>query len=107
MTAVCGPEVLKLVDQPAPEIAAEDDVRVRLRAAGINPVDYKIRSSGLLGGTLPAVLGWDGAGVVEAVGPAVTRFRPGDEVYFADGGFGLNPVSRRCPRPTPRSMRPG
>ncbi len=91
MTAVGGPEVLKVADLPEPEIAAEHDVRVRLRAAGVNPVDTKLRASGTIGGTLPAVLGWDGAGVVENTGPAVTRVRPGDEVYFCDGGFGPTP----------------
>jgi NADPH2:quinone reductase len=40
---------------------------------------------------LPAILGWDGAGVVERIGPAVTRVRPGDEVYFCGGGFGSTP----------------
>jgi NADPH:quinone reductase len=91
MTAVGGPEVLQLADLPEPEITGAHDVRVRLRAAGINPVDAKLRSGGLLGGSLPAVLGWDGAGVVEDTGPAVTRVRPGDEVYFCDGGFGPTP----------------
>ncbi|HTZ86121.1 MAG TPA: zinc-binding dehydrogenase [Solirubrobacteraceae bacterium] len=91
MTAVGGPEVFELVDQPTPEIAGEHDVRVRLRAAGINPVDYKLRSGGTIGGSLPAILGWDGAGLVESVGPAVTRVRAGDEVYFCDGGFGPTP----------------
>jgi NADPH:quinone reductase len=91
MTAVGGPEVLKVADLPEPEIAAEHDVRVRLRAAGVNPVDTKLRAGGTIGGTLPAVLGWDGAGVVERTGPAVTRGRPGDEVYFCDGGFGPTP----------------
>lgn len=91
MTAVGGPEVLKLAEVPEPELSGEHDVLVRLRAAGINPVDYKLRSSGLLGGSLPAVLGFDGAGVVERTGPAVTRVRPGDEVYFCDGGFGPTP----------------
>jgi NADPH2:quinone reductase len=91
MTAVGGPEVLQLVEQPAPEISAEHDVRVRVRAAGINPVDYKLRSSGTIGGSLPAILGWDGAGVVESAGPSVTRVRAGDEVYFCDGGFGPTP----------------
>ena len=91
MTAVGGPEVFQLAELPEPEIAAEHDVRVRLRAAGINPVDYKLRSGGTIGGSLPAILGWDGAGVVEAVGPAVTRVRAGDEVYFCDGGFGPTP----------------
>jgi NADPH:quinone reductase len=91
MTAVGGPEVLELAELPEPEIAGERDVRVRLRAAGINPVDYKLRSGGTIAGSLPAILGWDGAGVVESVGRAVTRVRPGDEVYFCDGGFGPTP----------------
>ncbi len=91
MTAVGGPEVLKITELPEPEITGEHDVKVRLRAAGINPVDYKLRSAGTIGGSLPAVLGWDGAGVVESTGPAVSRVRRGDEVYFCDGGFGPTP----------------
>jgi NADPH:quinone reductase len=91
MTAAGGPEVLQVAKLPEPEITGHHDVRVQLRAAGINPVDYKLRSGGTLGGTPPAVLGWDGAGVVESIGPAVTRVRPGDEVYFCDGGFGPVP----------------
>jgi NADPH:quinone reductase len=91
MTAAGGPEVLKLTDLPDPEIAGDHDVLVRLRAAGINPIDYKLRAHGTFGHTLPAILGWDGAGVVDRTGPAVTRVRPGDEVYFCDGGFGPTP----------------
>jgi NADPH:quinone reductase len=87
MTAVGGADVLQLAELPEPEVATEHDVRVRLRAAGVNPADDKMRSSGTIDGSLPAVLGSDGAGVVESVGPAVTRVRPGDEVYFCDGGF--------------------
>jgi hypothetical protein len=106
MTAVGGPEVLELADLPEPEIAGEHDVRVRLRAAGINPVDYTLRSGGTIGGSLPAVLGWDGAGVVESIGPAVTRVLPGDEVYFCDGGFGPTPGTyqeiRRQPHRSPQ-----
>ena len=91
MTAPGGPDVLRLVDLPEPELSSDHDVRVRLKAAGVNPVDYKIRANGLIRGTPPAVLGWDGAGTVEATGPAVTRFRPGDQVYLCDGGFGATP----------------
>jgi NADPH:quinone reductase len=91
MTAAGGPEVLKLAELPEPDIAGPRDVRVRLRAAGINPVDCKLRANGTIGGSLPAVLGWDGAGVVESTGPAVSRVRPGDEVFFCDGGFGPAP----------------
>jgi NADPH:quinone reductase len=88
MTAVGGPEVLKLAEMTEPEITGDHEVRVRLRAAGVNPVDCKLRANGIIRGSLPAVLGWDGAGIVEATGTAVTRVDPGDEVYFCDGGFG-------------------
>jgi NADPH2:quinone reductase len=91
MTAVGGPEVLQAVELPEPHLAGERDVKVRLRAAGINPVDYKLRSSGTIGGSLPVVLGIDGSGVVEGTGSAVTRFADGDEVYFVDGGYGPTP----------------
>lgn len=91
MKAVGGPEVLKLEELAEPKIALEHEVRVRLKAAGVNPVDYKLRSRGTISGSLPAVLGWDGSGVVESVGPSVKRVRPGDEVYFCEGGFGPTP----------------
>jgi NADPH:quinone reductase len=91
MTAVGGPDVLQIREVPEPRIASEHDVLIRLRAAGINPVDYKLRANGTIDGTVPAVLGWDGAGIVESIGPSVTRFRPSDEVYFCDGGFGPTP----------------
>jgi len=90
MTAVGGPEVLQLADLPDPQLSGEHDVLVRVRAASINPADYKQRSHGT-GGPLPAVLGSDGAGVVEATGPAVTRVAAGDEVFFCDGGFASLP----------------
>jgi len=91
MTATGGPEVLQVAEVPEPELTGERDVKVRLRAAGLNPVDYKLRTYGTVGGSLPAVLGVDGAGVVEGTGPAVTRFADGDEVYFVDGGYGPTP----------------
>ena len=61
-----------------------DSVLIRVRAAGINPVDYKMRQGNLAGRiphVFPVIPGWDAAGVVEQVGPAVTDFAPGDEVY--------------------------
>lgn len=76
-----GPEVLEIVerDRPAP---GPDEVLVRVRAAGVNPADWLVRSGAApLFGEPPFVLGWDVSGVVEEVGPRVTRFRPGDEVY--------------------------
>ena len=97
-----GPAVLQLVDRPRPELTGPDDILVRLMAAGINPMDTKIRARGsLIPDGLPAVLGCDGAGVVEAVGADVTRFKPGDEVWFCHGGLG-GPVGNYA-----RIHRPG
>jgi NADPH2:quinone reductase len=84
-----GPAVLQLVERPRPELTGASDLLVRLKAAGVNPVDTKIRQRGpLIPDGLPAVLGCDGAGVVEAAGTEVTRFKPGDEVWFCHGGLG-------------------
>jgi len=84
-----GPTVLQLVDRPVPGLSGPDDILVRLMAAGVNPVDTKIRTNGaFLPAGLPLVPGCDGAGVVEAVGAEVTRFKPGDEVWFCHGGLG-------------------
>jgi NADPH:quinone reductase-like Zn-dependent oxidoreductase len=76
-----GPEVLELaeVDPPQP---LPTEVLVRVRAAGVNPVEAVIRSGGFpLLGEPPFILGWDISGVVEEVVPGTTRFAPGDEVY--------------------------
>ncbi len=89
MTAAGGPEVLQEQQLSKPEITDPTHMLVRLKAAGINPVDTKLRKGGLLmPGTLPAILGCDGAGVVEAVGSSVSGFSPGDEVFFCYGGLG-------------------
>ena len=77
-----GPGVLAYEDAPRPH-PAPGDVLVRVHAAGINPVDWKIREGHLkemLHHTLPLVLGWDVSGVVAALGAGVTRFKVGDEV---------------------------
>lgn len=61
-----------------------DDVLIRVVAASVNPVDWKIRQGHLanfLPHALPLTLGWDVSGIVEAVGPDVTTFKPGDPVY--------------------------
>ena len=89
MTAIGNPEVLELQDIAEPEIFAATQIKVRLKAAGVNPVDTKIRRNGLLyDTTLPAVLGCDGAGEVVETGSAVSRFKPGDKVWFCHGGLG-------------------
>ena len=78
-----GPGVLAYEDAPRPH-PAPGDVLVRVHAAGINPVDWKIREGHLkemLHHTLPLVLGWDVSGVIAALGAGVTRFKVGDEVF--------------------------
>jgi NADPH:quinone reductase-like Zn-dependent oxidoreductase len=88
MKAVCiysygGPEVLVYEDAPRPHPAA-GEVLVRIHAAGINPVDWKIREGHLdkmLHHTFPLVLGWDFSGVVESLGAGLTRLKIGDEVF--------------------------
>ena len=87
MTAVGAPEVLQLQDVPQPKIENSTELLIRLKAAGINPIDTKFRSRGTFYPE-PAILGCDGAGIVEAVGEHVTAFKPGDEVYFCAGGLG-------------------
>lgn len=76
-----GPEVLTEVEAERPEPGL-NEILVRVHAAGVNPVDFKTRASGaLIGwGDVPMV-GWDVSGTVEAVGPGVTLYRAGDEVY--------------------------
>lgn len=74
------------VDRPAP---GAGEVLVRVHASGTNPVEAKIRAGGSWAQiTPPLVLGYDVAGVVEAVGPGVTNFEPGDEVYYTPEIFG-------------------
>jgi len=74
---------LELIEHDVPPVAP-DGILVKVKAAGVNPVDSKIRG-GYMAKALPfhfpVILGWDVAGVVEEAGPAVTWFKPGDKVY--------------------------
>jgi len=81
-----GPEVLELVELPDPEPAA-GQIRVRVRAAGINPIDWKVRR-GAMGGDLPKRTGQEVAGVVDALGEGVTDVAVGDEVFGGAAGGG-------------------
>ncbi len=81
------PDLLKLVELDEPEIKKPTDVKIKLKAAGINPIDTKLRAGAYPLVTFPAILGCDGAGIVESCGADVTRFKKGDEVYFFSGGF--------------------
>lgn len=76
------PDVLKVVKTRRPE-PGRGEVLVRVQAAGVNPADWKTRARGMFGTgeTPPFTLGFDVAGVVESVGPGVTIFQPGDEVF--------------------------
>ncbi|MCV0424078.1 MAG: zinc-binding alcohol dehydrogenase family protein [Roseibium sp.] len=70
------------VDLPRPTPKGRD-ILVAVKAVSVNPVDTKVRAPKETIEETPRVLGWDAAGVVEAIGPDVTLFQPGDEVYYA------------------------
>ncbi len=75
--------VLRLTDQPVPKVGPGEAL-VRVRAAGVNPVDWKLMAGGLDGlmdAYFPVIPGWDVAGVVEKVGIDTPEFASGDEVY--------------------------
>ncbi len=85
-------EVLRVVDIPEPQVSKPAEIKVQLKAAGINPVDTKLRARGVLfPDAYPAILGCDGAGIVTECGTAVTRYKPGDAVWFCHGGLGGAP----------------
>jgi NADPH2:quinone reductase len=92
MTTAGSAEVLALLDIEKPELPSPHHLRVKLAAAGVNPLDTKLRAKPIYyPDKLPAILGCDGAGVVEKTGSAVTRFKEGDTVYFNNGGIGDEP----------------
>ncbi|WP_428937855.1 NADP-dependent oxidoreductase [Fontivita pretiosa] len=87
MQAICirqpgGPEVLRLEQLPLP-VPGPGQMLVRVHAAAVNPIDWRIRSSGrrLSGDAGPYVPGFDLSGVVVSIGPQVSRFKPGDEIF--------------------------
>ena len=89
MTAVGDPDVLKFQDIAEPEISTASQIKIKLQAAGVNPVDTKIRRHGVFyDQPLPAVLGCDGAGIVVETGTAAQQFNVGDKVWFCHGGLG-------------------
>ena len=78
-----GPEVLAIAQMPLPQ-PIPTEVQVEVRAAGVNPVDFKTRAGKGMASILgkpPVCLGWDVSGVVTESPPGVTRFRVGDEVF--------------------------
>jgi NADPH:quinone reductase-like Zn-dependent oxidoreductase len=78
-----GPEVLKYEDVPRPK-PGPGELLIRVHAAGVNPVDWKVREGYLkdrLNYEMPYIPGWDVSGVVEAAGAGAARFKKGEEVY--------------------------
>lgn len=89
MTAAGDAGVLQLAEIAKPVLSTPHHVLVRLAAAGVNPLDTKLRAKPAYHpDKLPAILGCDGAGIIEEAGDSVTRFRVGDAVYFCNGGIG-------------------
>jgi NADPH:quinone reductase len=87
-----GPEVLRLENVPLGWRRSGSKLLIRLKAASVNPADVWFRSLGpYVTSNAPLILGIDGAGIVEAVGPRATRFKPGDRVCFCHGGIGADP----------------
>jgi NADPH:quinone reductase-like Zn-dependent oxidoreductase len=110
-----GPEVLALRDDLPDPPVGPDTVLVRTRAVGVNPVDVGVREgrlAGLFPHSFPIVPGWDVAGTVEAVGPAVVDLAEGDEVFGYvrrdDVQWGttaeLVPAPQRCVARKPSSL---
>lgn len=83
-----GPDVLKLTELPMPQPSA-GQIRVRIMATAINPIDIKVRKAKLpmTPANFPAVLQTDFAGTVDALGEGVTKFKLGDKVFGFAGGF--------------------
>lgn len=86
------------------------DLLVRVNAVSVNRIDTKMRARAGTPGSQPRILGWDAAGIVEAIGDEVTNFRPGDEVYYAGEvtrqgtNAELHCVDERIAGPKPASL---
>lgn len=99
-----GPEVLELVEVEVPQ-PEPDQVRVAVRAAGVNPFDFKVRRGGYIPGhSLPSRQGVEFAGIVDVVGSEVSQFKPGDEVLgWANSGaqaeYVVVPAKQLAPKP--------
>ncbi|MFC4616665.1 NADP-dependent oxidoreductase [Cellulomonas algicola] len=111
-----GSDVLELTEQPTPKVGA-DTVLVRVRAASVNPVDWKVRQGYLdpiMDVHFPVVPGWDVAGVVEKVGLDTPEYQVGDEVFgyvrkdWVHGGtfaeYVSAPVRTLAPKPSSLSF---
>jgi NADPH:quinone reductase-like Zn-dependent oxidoreductase len=105
------PEVLELDEVPVPR-PGENELLVRLHAASVNPIDYKIRRGAMPGITpdvLPLTLGRDGSGTIDGIGPGMNAFRLGDPVYALLGGVDRGTYAEyvvlKAGEPAPKPMR--
>ncbi len=89
MKSTGSTDSLQLSNIDEPEISTPTQVKIKIKAAGINPIDTKIRRNGsFYQHPLPIVLGCDGAGEIVSVGDDVSDYKVGDEVWFCHGGLG-------------------
>ncbi len=105
VTAHGGPEVLKIEDVPAPEPGV-DQILIRIRAAGVNPVDTYIRSGAYSISNVPYTPGFDSAGEVEKVGTQVRSFKRGDRVYTSGSVSGTYAEFALCNQNSVHSLPP-
>ncbi len=89
VTAKGDPSVLDARNVDAPEPGRDNHVLVKIAAAGVNPIDTKVRAGNLFGAEFPFIPGCDACGTVVETGAAVKSFRPGDKVWYCHGGLGL------------------
>ncbi|WP_019528617.1 zinc-binding alcohol dehydrogenase family protein [Dasania marina] len=80
--AITNPEALVDIELPQP-VASGRDLLIKVQAIAVNPVDYKVRLNMPPAEGEHKVMGWDAVGVVQAVGEAVSQFKPGDSVFYA------------------------
>lgn len=103
---------LRLKQTLKPKIERAGELLIRLQAAGVNPIDTKVRKGSPAPESLPAILGCDGAGIVEETGPEVKGLKVGDSVYFFYGGLGREPgtyaeyivIDEHAAVPKPKSL---
>ncbi len=89
MTDKGSVEVLQLADIAEPEIMTATEVKIRIKAVGVNPIDTKVRSNGgFYQQIFPIVLGCDGSGEIVEVAEGVSQYKVGDEVWYCHGGLG-------------------
>ena len=106
-------EVLSYDEVDEPVIREDNQVKIAIKAAGVNPIDTKLRGRGIFyEDGLPAILGCDGAGEIIETGAAVSQYKVGDKVWYCHGGLGreqgnyaeFNVVPASLVRPMPANI---